>query len=305
MITYRKILFPILNRHYASKTTQTSTEYCLNSIKTNDYDNFMCTLLLPKEVRSCAIAVRAFNVEIAKVCEQVTQVQIGLMRLKFWEETVESFYTKAEKPVPKHPVAIELYNAVQRFKLTKRYLNTLISCRANNIDRNSFATLEDLEKYAEQSVSNVYYLMLEGCGVRNVHADHAASHLGKAQGILQQLRSTPLAKQLNLIPFPQSILTKHHVSHEDIFRSGGDQRLSDCTYEVATRSYQHLQKANNLLATVPAEGRCALRLNAVVVEEHLRRLQAVRYNAFDPRLHRRGGWLKMGWKVWWARYKQG
>lgn len=51
-----------------------------------------------------------------------------------------------------------------------------------------FNSLEDMEKYAEKSVSSVYYLILEGCGVKNVHADHAASHLGKAQGITQQLR---------------------------------------------------------------------------------------------------------------------
>lgn len=45
-----------------------------------------------------------------------------------------------------------------------------------------------MEKYAEQTVSSTYYLILEGCGVKNVDADHAVSHLGKAQGIVQQLR---------------------------------------------------------------------------------------------------------------------
>lgn len=45
-----------------------------------------------------------------------------------------------------------------------------------------------MEKYAERTVSNVYYLILEGCKIKNINADHAASHLGKAQGIVQQLR---------------------------------------------------------------------------------------------------------------------
>lgn len=45
-----------------------------------------------------------------------------------------------------------------------------------------------METYAERSVSNVFYLILEGCGAKNIHADHAASHLGKAQGLVQQLR---------------------------------------------------------------------------------------------------------------------
>lgn len=45
-----------------------------------------------------------------------------------------------------------------------------------------------MEAYAEKSVSNVLYLILEGSGVKSIHADHAASHLGKAQGLVQQVR---------------------------------------------------------------------------------------------------------------------
>lgn len=54
-----------------------------------------------------------------------------------------------------------------------------------------FKSLEDIEKYAEESVSSVYYLLLGIGGVKDVHADHAASHLGKAQGITNILRSGP------------------------------------------------------------------------------------------------------------------
>lgn len=67
-------------------------------------------------------------------------------------------------------------------------MKTLVSARANRLETNTFKNLEELEKYAEDTVSNVYYLILEGSKVQNVHADHAASHLGKAQGIVQQLR---------------------------------------------------------------------------------------------------------------------
>lgn len=51
-----------------------------------------------------------------------------------------------------------------------------------------FRTIEDIEKYAEESVSSIYYLLLSVAGVKDVHADHAASHLGKAQGIANILR---------------------------------------------------------------------------------------------------------------------
>lgn len=36
----------------------------------------------------------------------------------------------------------------------------------------------DVENYAESTASSLLYLTLESCGVKNVHADHAASHVG-------------------------------------------------------------------------------------------------------------------------------
>lgn len=52
----------------------------------------------------------------------------------------------------------------------------------------TFMTVKDIEDYCEQSVSSVYYLILDSAGIKNVHTDHAASHLGKAQGITNLLR---------------------------------------------------------------------------------------------------------------------
>lgn len=64
----------------------------------------------------------------------------------------------------------------------------MILSRKELFNLNTFNSLEDMEKYTERTVSSVYYLILEGCGVKNLNADHAASHLGKAQGIVQHLR---------------------------------------------------------------------------------------------------------------------
>ena len=36
----------------------------------------------------------------------------------------------------------------------------------------------DMETYAENTASALLYLTLESCGVKNVNADHAASHIG-------------------------------------------------------------------------------------------------------------------------------
>ncbi|RZC42526.1 NADH dehydrogenase (ubiquinone) complex I, assembly factor 6, partial [Asbolus verrucosus] len=267
---------------------------------THDYENFISSILLKQTARSCAFAVRSFNVEIARIAEQVSQKSIGLMRMQFWDDTLDKCFMNDFKKVPQNPVAIELFNAVKTCKLTKRYLKNLIISRKENLNSNGFHNLEDMEKYCELSVSSVYYLILEGSKIKNLDADHAASHLGKAQGIVQQLRNIPHTQKLNFIPVPQAILTKNNVNHEELLRSRSSKPLSDCVYEVASRAYQHLSKSRSLEKKVPPEGRRAF-LSAVAIAAYLDKLQKVDYDVFHPRLKHRE-WTLLP-KIWLASFK--
>ncbi|KAI4465623.1 nadh dehydrogenase (ubiquinone) complex i assembly factor 6 [Holotrichia oblita] len=278
----------------------TSASYCLDSVKKYDYENFICTLLLKDTGRSSAIAVRSFNIEVARVSEQVTQKNIGLMRLKFWEDLIDKVFTKDDTKVPQHPVAIELFKANLTADFTKRHFKTLITSRSEYMNKNTFSTLEDIEKYTEKTVSHVYYLILEGNKIKNIHADHAASHIGKAQGIVQQLRTIPISKQINLICLPQEILAKNKVSHEEILRAKKSDRLTECVYEVADRAHQHLSMARKLIGQVPKEARDVL-LPAINVDFYLDRLQKVHYDIFHPSLRHRS-WLWIP-KLWVMHYR--
>lgn len=74
------------------------------------------------------------------------------------------------------------------YKLPRRSLEKLITSRFNLLKMKYFNSIEDVEKYTENTVSTIYYLLLCIAGVSNIHADHVASHLGKAQGIANILR---------------------------------------------------------------------------------------------------------------------
>lgn len=87
-----------------------------------DYENFICTILLRNTARSCAFAVRSFNVELARIADQVSQEPTALMRLQFWEETLEKCLAKDIKLVPKHPVAMELFKVtIESIKINVYY----------------------------------------------------------------------------------------------------------------------------------------------------------------------------------------
>jgi len=79
-------------------------------------------------------------------------------------------------------------------------------------------------------------------GVENIHADHAASHLGKAHGIVNVIRSVMYDAQRKIVALPQDVLLQHNVSHETVLRYNCTADLRDVIFDIATRAKQHLDK---------------------------------------------------------------
>lgn len=72
--------------------------------------------------------------------------------------------------------------------------------------------------------------------------DHAVSHLGKCQGIVNIIRSIPYNTKSRQILIPQEILLKNKVSYENIIRNSSEQNVRDAIFEMASRANSHLTK---------------------------------------------------------------
>lgn len=177
---------------YASSTTKTAVKpvddytYCINSVRKADYENFVCTgLLRPSLLQRPAMAIRALNVELALIRDQVSNTQIGQMRLQFWHDTIDSIYSSLNTNTNRkinHPVAREIDLVIKYNQLSKLWFHRLIKSREITLNDMPFADIEQLENYLEQSITPTYYLLLELAKQRSLNADHIASHLGNELG---------------------------------------------------------------------------------------------------------------------------
>jgi hypothetical protein len=101
--------------------------------------------------------------QVALVAQKVSNAIISQGRLAFWQDCLD-------KPgAPHHPVALELHRARSRHKLSKAFLQRLVSSRRAQIDRPGHESLTDLEQYAEDTVSPLIYLALQSAGAQNIH----------------------------------------------------------------------------------------------------------------------------------------
>ncbi|XP_040901331.1 NADH dehydrogenase (ubiquinone) complex I, assembly factor 6 isoform X1 [Toxotes jaculatrix] len=267
----------------ATLDSQHNEKYCLELVRSRDYDGFVCSLLLPEEARRSSLALRAFNVELAQVKDSVSQKTIGLMRMQFWKTAIEEIYR--DEP-PNQPVTTELWRAVRKHYLTKRWLLKIITEREKDMDDRAYRNLQELETYSENTQSSLIYLLLECLGLKNVHADHAASHIGKAHGIVTCLRATPYHSSRRKVYLPMDICMLHGASQEDFIRRSREQNIRDVVYDIASQAHVHLQHARSFSHSVPAAAAPAF-LHTVVLEDYLQRVRRADFDVFHPSLQNR------------------
>uniref|UniRef100_A0A667Y8U9 NADH dehydrogenase (ubiquinone) complex I, assembly factor 6 n=1 Tax=Myripristis murdjan TaxID=586833 RepID=A0A667Y8U9_9TELE len=233
--------------------------------------------------RRSSLALRAFNVELAQVKDSVSQKTIGLMRMQFWKTAVEEIFR--DDP-PLQPVSGELWRAVRKHSLTKRWLLRMIAEREKDLDDRAYRNLQELEAYSENSQSSLIYLLLECLGLKDVHADHAASHIGKAQGIVTCLRATPYHSSRRKVYLPMDVCMLHGASQEDFIRGSREQNVRDVVYDIASQAHVHLQHARSFSKSVPAAATPAF-LQTVVLEDYLQRVRRADFDVFHPSLQNR------------------
>nr|XP_061789798.1 NADH dehydrogenase (ubiquinone) complex I, assembly factor 6-like [Nerophis lumbriciformis] len=186
------------------------------------------------------------------------------MRMQFWKTAIEDIYR--DQP-PNQPVSVELWRAVKKHNLTKRWLTRIIAEREKDLDDRGYRNLQELESYAENAQSPLFYLLLESLGVKDVHADHAASHVGKAHGIVTCLRATPHLSARRRVYLPLDICMLHGASQEDFIRRSQEQHVRDVVYDIASQAHIHLQH--------------------VVLEDFLQRVRKADFDIFHPSLQKR------------------
>lgn len=204
-----------------------------------------------------------------------------------------------------HDIILHLMNihcsfqSVTTHKLPKQYLQRLIKARERPSNA-MFSTTTELEQYTEDSNSSVYYLILKIGGIANMNADHAISHLGKAQGICNLLRALPLyplnERAQRAIPIvPQQILLHHGVSYERVLRlKDDDTGVRECVFDVASLANTHLTKARNLAKSLDASHKQYM-LPAIAIARYLERLRRCNFQLGHSSLVQRDGFLPLAY----------
>ena len=259
--------------------------FCAEQVRVHDDDRFLCALFAPEPARKGLLALYAFNLEIAKIREIVSEPMPGRIRLQWWREAIAGIY--AGTP-PRHEVAAALCHAVERFGLTRAQFDRLIDGREFDLDDAPPQDLGALEAYAEATSATLNALALEVLGARGAAAHAAGRHVGIAWALVGHLRAAAFHARAGRTFLPADLLKSAGLTPEDVFALEPSalkplKALGRVAAEIADAARRHLLEARKSRAEIPREALPAL-LCGALAEAYLGRIRRAGYNLFAPNL---------------------
>jgi NADH dehydrogenase [ubiquinone] 1 alpha subcomplex assembly factor 6 len=263
----------------SAKAAEPSSPMAL--VRRHDRDRFQTALFAPAARRDALFALYAFNYEIARLRELVSEPTLGRIRLEWWRENIAAAY--AGGPVRRHPVVEALTGAIREARLTRAGFDRLLAARDADFDEDPPHSLVALEDYAEATSSTLVGLALEALGVREPAAFAAGRHVGIAYALAGLLRAIPFRAGTRRPIIPADLAVRAGLDPHRHPMPPGSGALCAAVALIAAAAVGHLREARGRCHAVPRAALPAL-LPAVIAERSLRRLERAGHDPFDAAL---------------------
>ncbi len=139
----------------ATETPIDAAGLCADLVRSHDFARYAATLFMPAIPRRALLAVYAFNAEISRVREQVSQPLPGEMRLQWWTDMLAG---SGHGGIEGNPVAAELLLAIRDFRLPVEPLSRLIEEHQFDLYNDPMPSMAALEGYVTDTSSALFSL---------------------------------------------------------------------------------------------------------------------------------------------------
>ena len=154
----------------------------LETVRSADRDRYLASLFTPDDKRPHLQALYAFNCDVVRIRDRVSEPAIGMIRLQWWRDTIESLYDGGS--AGGHPVAEALAGAIAAGGLPKQALLDLVTAHEFDLYQDQMPDLTALEAYLGETSSRLIQMAAMILDRAEAHkASEAAGLAGVAQGL--------------------------------------------------------------------------------------------------------------------------
>lgn len=204
------------------------SEYCRQIVKQHDPDRYLLSLFAPQKQRGALWALYAFNFEIARTRETVSDTTIGLIRLQWWRDGIAEIY--AGKPVRQHMILDALKTVITAYDLPRDLFDNLIYAREFDLEGVAPANMEGLLKYCEYTNVPLQKLSLKILGEHDNDTD--VVDISVDYTLIGVIRAVPYMWERGQVLLPQDVLKAHGLSPQKMLNIKGKEVVSSVIKEV-------------------------------------------------------------------------
>ncbi len=247
----------------------------VQEINKKSRSNFLGSFFfLPPHKRRGIEAVYAFSRLVDDAVDESGSAEEAREKLSQWSQAIEEAYRQKAS----HPVVIEIQWAAQHFSIPKKYFDELIEGVGKDLDRDRYATFEELCDYCYGVASVVGLICMKIFEIEGKEAEESAILLGRAlqlTNILRDIKSDVIRGRIYL---PLQDMRHFSVTEDDLLQGKTSARLDSLMYYEIGRVEAIYGEAFQRMEKLP---RKALVAGWIMGKVYYRILQQIKKN---PRL---------------------
>jgi phytoene synthase len=174
-------------------------------VRRHDPDRFLTALFAPPEKRNALLTLYAFNHELARAREAVSEPPLALIRLQWWREIVEGARRR-------HEVAEPLIGAIEAGELDRAELLALIDAREIEAE----PAIDTLQAWRAYVLGNAGGLAVAAGRLLGAPDPEVLRSAGAAYGVAGVLRNVPAHARQGRCMLPGDVLSEHGLTREQV-----------------------------------------------------------------------------------------
>lgn len=193
------------------------------TVREHDPDRYIATLFAPADARPALMALYAFNIDVARIPEAVSEPMLGEIRLQWWRDALE---TLEKGGVTGNPAADTLGHVLRDYALPKGLLLGAIDARSFDLSGGMMPDRQAMKAYLQKTSGNLFAAAARVLGsiASPDNADRLAGEAGYVWGLTGKLASLPLHLAHGRFYLPLSDFRDQGADPQALLRGEADER---------------------------------------------------------------------------------
>lgn len=120
----------------------------IRTLQINDPDHYFSTIFAPREKRTALLTLYAFNNDLDRIPDSVSEPMLGEIRLQWWRDVIEKADTEQKTG---NPLADQLIRVLSDYDLPLIRLQELIDARSFELSGEPMPDLQSLRNYVKKT----------------------------------------------------------------------------------------------------------------------------------------------------------